>query len=130
MKIRQRRMADEIQKVVGTCFQGGQMQDPRLSGVTITGVKVSSDLQIASLYYRVFDKAGVEQALAGLKHCKGFLRRKIADEMFLRRVPDLRFFHDGSVDVGARIEALIVSLGEENSFTNSMEQAEPQDSEE
>ena len=110
MSLRARRLADQIHEVIGQCFGGGAMSDPRLSGVTITHVKLTTDLQLASVYFRVFIAEQAEQALVGLQHSKGFLRRQLAENLSLRRVPELRFFFDESIEHGARIEALIAAV--------------------
>ncbi len=110
MGIRQERLADEIRDVIAMIFSGDQLSDPRLSGVTITAVKISGDLQLASVYFRLYDKKILEDAQKGLESCKGFLKRKLASVLDVRRVPELRFFFDESIEQGARIEELISQL--------------------
>jgi ribosome-binding factor A len=107
MGLRQERLADQIRDVVAFCFLGDTLQDPRLSGVTITHVRVSPDLQFASIYFRLFDKKDLEGAEKALVNCRGYFRKKIADAITLRRVPDLRFLYDESVERGSHIEGLI-----------------------
>ena len=110
MSLRQARMADEIRDVLASEFLGGKMEDPRLSGVSITAVKISPDLQIASVYYRVFDHATVDHAQAGLQRAAGLLRRAIADRVRMRRVPELRFFYDESIENAEKIEKLLQDI--------------------
>lgn len=111
MAIRKDRMADEIRDLIARCFQGGQMEDPRLAGVTITAVKLSGDLQLASVYFRVYgDERAVDAAQRGLQSAAGFLRRRLADALDVRRVPTLRFFYDESIERGSRIEELLSKL--------------------
>lgn len=110
MGLRQDRLADEIRDILAGCFYGGKMNDPRLQGVTITHVKVSSDLQVASVYFRLFDEKDKDVAQSGLEHCSGLLKKKLADVLRLRRVPALRFFYDESVETGARIESLLQKI--------------------
>lgn len=110
MKLRQQRLADEIRDILALCFQGGRMHDPRLENVTITGVKLSADLQIASVYFRVYFNKGVKGALDGLEHAKGFLKQRLSEHLDIRRTPQLRFFYDESIERGARIESLIQQI--------------------
>lgn len=112
MGLRQHRLADEIRDVLARTFSAGQMQDPRLSQVTITAVKVSGDLQLASVYFRVYgDEAlAADEARIGLESASGFLRKRLADAIKLRRVPSLRFFYDESIERGSRIEDLLSKL--------------------
>ena len=86
---------------------GNQMRDPRLEGVAITHVKVSADLQLATVYFRLYNQEHKDQAKTGLERSKSFLRKHLAQNLKLRRVPELRFFYDESVEHGSRIEALL-----------------------
>ena len=114
MGLRQDRLADQIRDILGRSFQGGQMQDPRLQNIAVTAVKVTGDLQIASVYYRFFGEAEQPAVQAGLERASGFLRNQLADGLDLRRVPNLRFFFDESVEEGARIEQLLANLNQQN----------------
>lgn len=110
MGLRQERVADEIRDVLAMCFQAGQMEDPRLKGVTITAVKLTADLQLASVYFRVYDESAAAEAQRGLISASGFLRRRLAESIDMRRVPGLRFFFDESIQHGSRIEELLARL--------------------
>ena len=109
MGLRQERLADEIRDVLAMCFQAGRMEDPRLAGVTITAVKLTGDLQLASVYFRVYgdDAAAAEK---GLISASSFLRRHLAESVEMRRVPGLRFFFDEAIERGSRIEELLSKL--------------------
>ena len=121
MGLRQERLADEIRDVLASCFQGGQMQDPRLANVTVTAVKLTGDLQQATVYFRLYEPDGgvgsrdakskaISDAMAGLDSASGFLRRSIGEAILLRRVPSVRFVFDESIAQGALIEKLLASL--------------------
>jgi ribosome-binding factor A len=110
MGLRKDRLADEIRDIMATAFSSGRMNDPRLAEVTITAVKLSGDLQVASVYFRLFEKDHQKAALEGLESCKGFLKHKLATSLSVRRVPELRFYHDDSVEYGANIEELLARL--------------------
>jgi ribosome-binding factor A len=110
MGLRQERLADEIRDVLAGCFAGGQLRDPRLEGVSITAVKLSGDLQVASVYFRIYGEAtaaSVQAIKGGLESAAGHLRKKLADSFEIRRVPTLRFFFDESIETGSRIEKLL-----------------------
>jgi ribosome-binding factor A len=119
MGLRQERLADQIRDTLGSCFGGGQMSDPRLAQVTITAVKLTGDLQIAKVYFRVYsgDEAEIAQARKGLGSAAGFLRRKLAEALDVRRVPALQFFFDESVGYGSHIEGLLAGLRAESADT-------------
>lgn len=108
MGLRKDRLADEIRDIVGSCFLGGIMSDPRLEGVTITAVKLSGDLQLASVYYRVYSDDLAAAAGKGLASAAGFFRKKLAEALEIRRVPELKFYYDTSIEYGSRIEELLM----------------------
>jgi ribosome-binding factor A len=113
MGLRQTRLADEMRDVIAAAFTGGQLRDPRLAGITITAVKLTGDLQLASVYYRVFGdnpEAVAAAAQPGLSSVIPYLRRMIADAIDIRRVPNLRFFYDESIERGSKIEALLAQI--------------------
>ncbi|MCX6104891.1 MAG: 30S ribosome-binding factor RbfA [Proteobacteria bacterium] len=113
MGLRQTRLADEMRDVIAAAFTGGQLRDPRLHDITITAVKLSGDLQLASVYFRVFGgqpEKAADAAKTGLTSATPYLRRLIADAIDIRRVPNLRFFYDESIERGSRIEGLLAQI--------------------
>ena len=109
MGLRREKLADQIRDILGQCFQAGAMNDPRLDGVTVTRVSITSDLQLASIYFRLYDitDEAKKQALVGLESSKGFLRKKLATSLTIRRVPSLRFFYDDAQDKLDHIEQIL-----------------------
>ncbi|MCW7755180.1 30S ribosome-binding factor RbfA [Desulfobotulus sp. H1] len=81
------------------------IQDPRLHLVTITGVDISRDLRIATIFFTTVSGPQAQaDALKGFESAKGFIKRHAAKELGLQYMPDLRFRHDDSFDYGARME--------------------------
>jgi ribosome-binding factor A len=107
VSLRVNRLTDEIRDILASCFQGGLINDPRLTEVTITSVKLSPDLQIAKVYYRVYNDANIKSALKGLEHATGFLKKALSGKLDLKRIPELKFFYDESIEEGSRIESLL-----------------------
>lgn len=109
MGLRQDRVADQIRDALARMFAADIVSDPRLDGVTLTAVKVTADLQLASVYYRLLDDSDEKKAEVkkGFGSCRGFLRNKLSGLLELRRVPELRFFFDESIERGSRIEKLL-----------------------
>ncbi len=111
MGLRQEKLADEIRDIVARCFMGGQISDPRLEYVSVTAVKLTGDLQLASVYFRLMSESiPKDEVKAGLASAAGYLRRRVADGVEMRRVPNLRFFFDESVERGSNIERLLANL--------------------
>jgi len=82
-----------------------RVSDPRLSGCTITAVEMSDDLRYARIYFTMIDASEerVYHAMNGFKKASGFLRKFVGDTLELRYVPELRFFHDASLDRAAEM---------------------------
>ncbi len=72
---RPERVAQAIQVAIASILARGEMRDPRIGFVTITGVKVSPDLRVAKVFYSAIgaDEA-LEQTQAGLDAAKGYFR--------------------------------------------------------
>lgn len=107
MGLRKERMGDEIRDIIASCLTGGKLNDPRLQFVTITGVKLSPDLQLASVHFRVIDESSKDDTRKALDRAAGVFRSKLAKELDIRRVPELRFFFDSSVERGASVDAML-----------------------
>lgn len=107
---RQRRVSDLIQEEISDLLRR-ETKDPRLEFVTITAVETSADLRHAHIYISVIgseDKG--QQALAGLKHAAGFLRRQLWARLSLRYIPQLTFYLDESLRQGDRIDQLLQEI--------------------
>lgn len=114
MRLRQKKVSDQIRDILANGLSRGEISDPRLAGVMITRVVVTSDLQLASIYFRFYsEENSTEKALQGFNHSKPFLRRMIADQMIGRRVPELRFHYDEAQDHADRIESLLHKIDQE-----------------
>jgi ribosome-binding factor A len=88
-----------------------ETQDPRLAGVTLTGVDVTADYKQARVYFTVLgDEADKKAAFIGLNSAAGFLRRALAESLSLRFVPELIFKLDTSLQKGLRVDALLDSI--------------------
>lgn len=91
-----------------------QVKDPRVALVTLTGVDVSPDLRVAKVYFSCLDpQADPDQVRRGLDSACGFIRRELGHALQLKAVPELRFFHDDSLERGFRVQDVIESLHHE-----------------
>jgi len=107
MGLRQERIADQIRDIIAMNLVSGNMRDPRLESVTITAVKVTADLQNAKVYFRVYDTSAKEDASKALGSAATFFKKKLSVGLDVRRVPELRFYYDESIENAARIETLL-----------------------
>lgn len=108
------RVAGQIQKALSDLLKK-RVHDPRLSMTTITGVKVSSDLRIARIYFIApGGQTGRNEASQGFECAAGFVKRTLARRLALRYMPELKFFYDESFDYGAHIDRLLELVKKEN----------------
>lgn len=84
-----------------------RLRDPRVDGVTVTGVRVTSDLSLARVFVRTLGQDDREASLEGLAAAGPYLRRILGAELKVRRVPELRFTFDESLDQALRIEEIL-----------------------
>jgi ribosome-binding factor A len=104
---RARKLADRIKEVVAKRLDKG-LRDPRLGFVTITDVRVTGDLQHASIFYTVY---GSEQertdSAAALKAATGLLRTEVGRNINTRLTPSLEFIADAIPENAEHIEGLL-----------------------
>jgi ribosome-binding factor A len=92
----------------------GELKDPRIGFVTVTGVETSSDLRQATVYVSVLGGERKQRAsLAGLEAAHGVLQSRLARELRLKRTPQLSFAYDHAVEHGVRMSKLIDELAPE-----------------
>ena len=102
------------------------LKDPRVSPMTsVTDADVTPDLQFCRVYISVL---GSEEAMAktleGLKAASGFLRRGLAQTVNLRHTPELQFIPDHSIEYGAKMDALIRKVEEEDAAKHVSDESE------
>src|ERR687883_64880 len=106
MSERMRRVNASVRQVLSEAV--GQLKDPRIGFVTVTGVETSPDLRHARVFVSVLGSERKREAsLAGLTAAHGVLQARIARELRLKRTPQLAFEYDPSVERGVRMTQLI-----------------------
>jgi ribosome-binding factor A len=108
------RVGCQIQKILSELLLK-RVKDPRLKSASITSVKMSRDLRIARVYFITSDnKNNIAQTIEGFKSALGYVKYKLASELGLRYMPELRFFHDESFEYGGRIDKLLSRIHDED----------------
>lgn len=104
------RVGDQILKEIAILLLN-RVKDPRVQGVTMTGINLSNDLKLARVYFSVMgNKSEIERALAGLNSAKGFIKREIGLRMQLRYVPEIKFLHDASLESGSHLDRIFKEI--------------------
>jgi ribosome-binding factor A len=98
-----RRLSEIIQREIG---------DPRLGMVTITHVDLAADLSIARIYITTLDENpdSIKQSLLVLNHANKFIRSMLAQAIELRKMPELRFMYDESIQHAEHMADIIRKL--------------------
>jgi ribosome-binding factor A len=114
MSKRTEQVADEMQRILGDVIQT-ELKDPRVGFATVMGVEVSADLQHASVRISVLgDDAARKETLRALNRAKGFLRKRVADELrHMRFVPELHLKLDTSLDYSLHIDDVLRQVAQE-----------------
>ena len=103
------RVADRVRRILAEAIQN-ELRDPRVGFVTLTDVKLSSDLQYAVGYVTVIGRGPQDESLRALNRAIPFLRRTLARRAGLRHTPRLRFVADDAVERGTRLEQILQEL--------------------
>jgi ribosome-binding factor A len=106
---RPQKVADQIQRELSEIIRR-DLQDPRLSLITLTAVDAAPDLSHAVVYFTCLERVQAEAAERALRKAAGLLRSQLARRIKLYTTPELRFKYDESVERGARLSQLIDSV--------------------
>ena len=104
---RPRRVGDQLRAVLAELVQH-EVKDPGVGFVRVTEVRMSSDLQYATVFVSVMGDAEAEvQSLASLRRAAPFLRSEVGKRLRLRHTPELRIHLDQTLAQSDRIEELL-----------------------
>lgn len=117
---RARKLADRIKEIVAKRLDKG-LRDPRLGFVTITDVRVTGDLQHASIFYTVYgsEEERRDSALA-LKAATGMLRTEVGRNITSRLTPTLEFIADAIPENAEHIEELLREARQRDAETSTL----------
>ncbi len=101
------RLEERIKELLSLLIQE-KMKDPRKGLITINDVELSRDRAHAWVYYTVLgDEEDRRRAQELLEQARGFLRTELSRRLAVRRVPQLHFEYDETLDYGERIDRLL-----------------------
>ena len=109
MSDRMRRVNAAVREVLSEAV--GELKDPRIGFVTVTGVETTTDLRQAVVFVSVLGgERKRERSIDGIQAAHGLLQARIARELRLKRTPQLTFEYDPTVERGVRMTQLIDEL--------------------
>ena len=100
--------AEEISKIIAL-----EIKDKKVGFVTITNANVTSDLSYAKIYFTTIG-ATPEVATKTLNKAKGFIKMELSKRIDIRKMPEMEFIYDDSIEYGNKIEEIIDKIHKEN----------------
>lgn len=119
MSIKRQRVEGRIHQLLSDIFQR-DLADPRLAGVSVTGVRLDPELRHARVAINALGEEEREtEILAALQRAAGYLRREIGQHIRLKHTPQLHFQWDASLEQGARILRLLEEISDTPAHSES-----------
>jgi ribosome-binding factor A len=113
-RVRVGRVGEQIKKELSQIIQS-ELKDPRIGFITVTGVEVTNDLSQAKVFLSVLGTdEQKEETLKALGRGSGFIRSELGKRIRLRKIPELLFRFDASIDYGTKIERLLDQVNRES----------------
>lgn len=110
---RRERVADTLKEEIAQIV-GFELEDPRLTMVTVTDVRLSADKRAARVYVTVAgDEQEHQSALAALKHAAPYVRKQLGLSLNLPRTPEIHFVRDRVEEEGERVDQLLLEIEQE-----------------
>ena len=107
---RKERTADTLKEEIAQIV-GYELEDPRLTMVTVTDVRLSADKRAARVYVTVAgDEKEHQEALAALKHAAPYVRKQLGLSLNLPRTPEIHFVRDRIEEEGERVDQLLQEI--------------------
>ncbi|HSE25845.1 MAG TPA: 30S ribosome-binding factor RbfA [Pyrinomonadaceae bacterium] len=110
---RAERAADIIKEEIAQIV-GYELEDPRVSSVTVTEVRLSDDRRAAKVYVTVAgDENEHQAAMAALRHAAPYVRKQLGLSLNLPRTPEIHFVRDRVEEEGERVDQLLQQIERE-----------------
>ncbi len=111
MSIKIERISDALIEQISYII-ANKVKHKDINFVTITDVKVSSDLSYAKVYFTVLDESKKDITLKALSESSGFIRHELRERVEIRQIPELTFVYDETIKEAQKIENIIEKLHE------------------
>lgn len=107
MSRRVERLNEQLKREISDILRF-EVKDPRIGMVTVTGARASTDLALAQIFVSIAGDEGERaETLEGLAAASPYIRSELGKRMKIRKIPELRFRSDESLDYAMRIERLL-----------------------
>lgn len=109
MSLKVKRINTNLKREISLIL-ANEVKDKNINFVTVTDVETSSDLSVAKVYVTILNDEKREEIMKSLLNAKGFIRSQLFDRVELRKIPDLKFIYDKSIEEGFKIEQMLKDL--------------------
>ena len=110
MSVKQERLDMILHREISNILQV-DLKDPKLGFVTVTDVQCTKDLSVAKVYVTFLGKQERNDAgMRILQKSKGYIRSTLAKRIKIRKMPDLIFIQDTSLEKGNKIESILKNM--------------------
>jgi ribosome-binding factor A len=128
--LRLQRIADRIRQELSQMLIS-EVNDPRVSGVSVTDVKVDRELAYADVFVSAIEgQSRAKEALEGLNSASGYLRKVLSQRIELRAFPRLRFRWDPTPERADNVERILAELRKNQPQTPPPPAPTPEDTDE
>jgi len=111
-KVKIQKLERQIEKELSKIFLNDVKED--VGFITITGVDLTNDLSYAKIYYTVLGNEDKKNAVSKrLEKAKGFVRTTLGTKVQMRKIPELIFVYDQSIEYGNKIDNLIKKINKD-----------------
>ena len=102
-------ISSEVERIISEVVSY-EIQDKRVLGnANVTGIKLSRDFSHCKVFVQI-EKEDKKDVLDGLKNASGFVRHILAEQLDMRKTPEIAFYYDESIEKAKRIEELLEQI--------------------
>ena len=111
---RSKRVGEQIIREVSDMLTKSEIRDPRLKSVALTNFSISDDMGYLKLYFTKLDeKADIDEIKKGLDSAGSYIRKKVAQNLRMKKTPKIEFEFDTVLENGYRIDELLRDIDSE-----------------
>jgi len=110
---RTRKVSSLVKQTLGEIISK-ELNDPSMGLVSVTDVEVSPDLRTARVYFTVIGgKKNTEKQINTVNHMGKFLRKKLAERVVLKYIPEIQLFYDETPKKAQKVEKILQRIRDE-----------------
>ena len=110
MSIKSEKLSHSFVEEIGSIIKE-EVKDKKIGFVTITSAKVTNDLSYAKIYFTTLG-VNKEEATKALNKASGFIKIELSKRIDIRKMPEIEFIYDESIEYGEKIEKIIEEINE------------------